>query len=534
MILGVLAVSAPSLASIDPNLSADSGADDSGDAAGDGGDTGEDGEDGEGEEGDEECAEGDESCEEEEEECEEGEEKGDDGKCYKPCDTQFQSYPYDNFEKDKVLADQILEEYGESCWCSRWTQTTGYKHEYENCDLPEEGEDEEKTPEEELLEELFPGMSTDPNDPMNWAPGWSEDGSAEMDDWEQNLINPNQSVDPNYDPFGVGQPANQNTAPEDDGLVGPYTKPGELPTALYGDPDDPENWSLYSFPEEATGESASEVSEDTTFTFSGTEVTPINQQQLTDALTSGASTLSGFQPGMQDFNASMCTQELCQNNAGLKNNNPGNVETGNDWIGELTDCPSSRFECFENSRLGARAMAIVQNSYENRGIDTIRERITTWAPPVNDAGLVENDTGAYIESVSNFMGIDPDEPFSIKDPILGPQFMRAVTDVEVGKDLYSDQQILDGYELAFDYDSNDEGAILARARAMAEGDNGKYSGTIPSGQNPSLNSLLNELLYSGTNGYNNFITGNISSPINMFGDLGATAGNMIYQFTFKP
>lgn len=87
---------------------------------------------------------------------------------------------------------------------------------------------------------------------------------------------------------------------------------------------------------------------------------------------------------------------------GIRNNNPGNIRyTGTQWRG-LADPPTDGAFCiFVDARYGIRAIARVLASYQSRGVDSLPEIISTWAP------ASENDTQAYILSVSARSGLSP-------------------------------------------------------------------------------------------------------------------------------
>jgi hypothetical protein len=190
-ILGVFTVATTSFARVDQGSDIGGGG---GTDTGDSTDTGDNEDTEEDSEGEEECTEDEEGCEEEEESF--------------PCDGNPFATP-----------DEAANMYQENltCFCLRGQITPFLENGLPDECYAEES-DEEKTPEEELLEELFPGMSTDPNDPMNWAPGWSEDGSTDPADWGQNLTDPGANGN---DPFG---------GVEED--VDPYPN-GEEPTAVW-------------------------------------------------------------------------------------------------------------------------------------------------------------------------------------------------------------------------------------------------------------------------------------------------------------
>lgn len=87
---------------------------------------------------------------------------------------------------------------------------------------------------------------------------------------------------------------------------------------------------------------------------------------------------------------------------GIRNNNPGNIEKGNDkWQG-LDPKPVSvdpRFAQFKDPSWGIRALAVILINYQDKyNLRTISGIINRWAP--NN----ENDTKAYAESVSRATG----------------------------------------------------------------------------------------------------------------------------------
>jgi len=101
----------------------------------------------------------------------------------------------------------------------------------------------------------------------------------------------------------------------------------------------------------------------------------------------------------------MSTQGLTK---GLRNNNPGNIRffSAIKWVGQLGE-DKDGFIIFNNPANGIRAISKNLNSYFfKRRLTTIRSIINRWAPSN------ENDTSAYVESVSVQTGIDPDKLMS--------------------------------------------------------------------------------------------------------------------------
>ena len=110
---------------------------------------------------------------------------------------------------------------------------------------------------------------------------------------------------------------------------------------------------------------------------------------------------------------------------GYRNNNPGNIEAGVGWQGEIGS--DGRFAVFDTAENGYRAMGKNLLAYQNRhGLKTIRQIISRWAPPG------ENDTGAYIAAVSREMGVGPDEPLDLSQQATLQRLMTSITRHENG------------------------------------------------------------------------------------------------------
>lgn len=89
---------------------------------------------------------------------------------------------------------------------------------------------------------------------------------------------------------------------------------------------------------------------------------------------------------------------------GIRNNNPGNIRktASITWVGQLKGNDTA-FVTFDTPEHGLRALMKVLRTYQNKhGLETIRGFISRWAPPN------ENDTEAYVHSVSKDTNIPPD------------------------------------------------------------------------------------------------------------------------------
>lgn len=102
---------------------------------------------------------------------------------------------------------------------------------------------------------------------------------------------------------------------------------------------------------------------------------------------------------------------------GVRNNNPGNIDRGQDWQGlatptEMTPAQKAekRFAVFRSPEYGIRALVKLLQTYQSKHrLKTIRGIINRWAPPV------ENDTGAYARAVAKAVGVGPDDPIDMRD-----------------------------------------------------------------------------------------------------------------------
>lgn len=125
---------------------------------------------------------------------------------------------------------------------------------------------------------------------------------------------------------------------------------------------------------------------------------------------------------------------------GMRNNNPGNIRISNTaWkgkvpVGQNTD---KAFEQFGTFVYGIRAMIKNLQSYQrDRGLNTINQIISTWAPP----GVDNNNTGAYVATVSLNTGIGPTQPITLTDKNIMRKLVKAMARVENGREAVTDSQ----------------------------------------------------------------------------------------------
>jgi len=121
---------------------------------------------------------------------------------------------------------------------------------------------------------------------------------------------------------------------------------------------------------------------------------------------------------------------------GERNNNPFNLEHGIAWQGLRalqTDLPYLQFLTPE---WGIRAgVKDIHNQPRLHGLNTVTKIIVKFAPPS------ENDTVAYINHVSDAVGVHPDDILNLDDNETLFRFCKAVIIHENGRCIYDDSVI---------------------------------------------------------------------------------------------
>lgn len=126
---------------------------------------------------------------------------------------------------------------------------------------------------------------------------------------------------------------------------------------------------------------------------------------------------------------------------GIRNNNPLNIRIGNNWQGETSANGDGEFEQFNTPEMGIRAAARTLKNYRDiHGLKTIEEIVSRWAPSS------ENNTSAYVASVEQKTGIARDSILGDSDYI---DVIKAMIYHENGEQPYSEQTILDGFQMGF-------------------------------------------------------------------------------------
>ncbi len=122
---------------------------------------------------------------------------------------------------------------------------------------------------------------------------------------------------------------------------------------------------------------------------------------------------------------------------GLRNSNPGNLRHSRayEWKGELEPDPDG-FCRFDTAHNGLRALCRDLQSKGKRGLNTVRKVIEVYAPPN------ENDTEAYIASVSKALDVKPDDVLDLSAVGTVALFAKAITRHECGSVPYEVSAIL--------------------------------------------------------------------------------------------
>lgn len=124
-------------------------------------------------------------------------------------------------------------------------------------------------------------------------------------------------------------------------------------------------------------------------------------------------------------------------NRNYRNNNPGNLVFANQE-GATLESPNAkgeqRFARFNTPEEGIRALANQVSSYYNgtsaaagyQKLQTVSSIISKWAPPN------ENNTNQYIDNVSKYLGVSPNEKIDVSNPEVMTQLVRAIATKEGG------------------------------------------------------------------------------------------------------
>ena len=119
---------------------------------------------------------------------------------------------------------------------------------------------------------------------------------------------------------------------------------------------------------------------------------------------------------------------------GQRNNNPGNLRSFDAFQGK-TGQGKGGYDIYDTLDNGARALARDLHTKSKRGVKTVRELMTGYAPPSDN-----NPTDSYIDYVAKDLGVNPDQEIDIAS--MRPKLMRSITKFEnKNRDILSDDMI---------------------------------------------------------------------------------------------
>lgn len=140
-------------------------------------------------------------------------------------------------------------------------------------------------------------------------------------------------------------------------------------------------------------------------------------------------------------------------NRNVRNNNPLNIESRDNWDGLSPEQNDSRFAVFTTPDYGFRAAYIILLKYLERGDDTILKIVSKWAPSV------ENHTDAYAAYIAKKMQRSIDALVLPDDLVV---MMVHMANYEGAKGAYDDMAAaIAGVELA-----HESGYVVARLERL--------------------------------------------------------------------
>ena len=150
---------------------------------------------------------------------------------------------------------------------------------------------------------------------------------------------------------------------------------------------------------------------------------------------------------------------------GIRNNNPGNIESSESFQWQGQNGNDGRFATFSSPEHGIRALGINLLAYHRRGLDTISKIISRWAPPQDN-----NDTPAYIQKVSQALGVSPHARLDVASPSVLSALSKAIIHHENGRIPFSEQVISSGVFSALGLQdlTQDKSPYLAKAPVLSQ------------------------------------------------------------------
>ena len=128
---------------------------------------------------------------------------------------------------------------------------------------------------------------------------------------------------------------------------------------------------------------------------------------------------------------------------GLRNNNPGNLRKGPQWLGLSPEQLDTDFAQFVDPEWGIRAMVLLLINYrKKRGMDTIKELVARYAP------ASENNCKAYEDVLCSALKVKRTDPINWTLVPVMRDLVKAIIFHENGSQPYSDKVIGEGMRRA--------------------------------------------------------------------------------------
>ena len=98
------------------------------------------------------------------------------------------------------------------------------------------------------------------------------------------------------------------------------------------------------------------------------------------------------------YSVSAYSHFVVTNTRGFRNNNPGNIEIGEQWDGLSSHQKDKRFATFKSEEYGIRAIGKILDTYRYKyGVTSVSGILNRWAPSR------ENSTDKYIRFVNHYI-----------------------------------------------------------------------------------------------------------------------------------
>jgi hypothetical protein len=152
----------------------------------------------------------------------------------------------------------------------------------------------------------------------------------------------------------------------------------------------------------------------------------------------------------------------------FRNCNPGNLRTGQPWIGlcppdQMTpeQVEETQFCVFIRPDYGFRALGMTLLTYFRAyKLQTVNSIISRWAP------ANENDTRAYVLAVSKALNVQPTDTINVADQVTLSNLCKAIAVHEAGGWIFDNADLQNGVDMALGIipmpiPPNDTGPIAA-------------------------------------------------------------------------